>query len=104
MWDLGDEGKEPARERNLLAQSVSLQSLTGWVQFDAGAQIKKKPSSFKKHSIFGFKGLKSPWTVPLCVQSCYWYPGKREQPALRSTSVKLCHFNCCVLVSGCFLP
>lgn len=42
MWDLGDEGKEPARERNLLAQSVSLQSLTGWVQFDAGAQIKKK--------------------------------------------------------------
>lgn len=41
MWDLGDKDKEPARERNTLAQSVSLQSLTGWVQFDAGAQMKK---------------------------------------------------------------
>lgn len=89
MWDLGDEDKEPARERNILAQSVSLQSLTGWVQFDAGVQTKKITSSFKKHSTDGFKGLKSPWTAPLCVQGCYWYQGKPEQPAPRSTSVKL---------------
>lgn len=42
MWDLGDEDKEPARKSNILAQSVSLQYLTGWVQFNAGA--KKKPN------------------------------------------------------------
>lgn len=41
MWYLGDEDKELARERNILAQSVSLQYLPGWVQFDAGAKIKK---------------------------------------------------------------
>lgn len=73
MWDLGDEDKELARERNILAQSVSLQYLTDWVQFDAGTKIKKKKKShlvLKKHSIVGFKGLKYPWISPLCVQGC----------------------------------
>lgn len=56
LWGLGDEDKEPARERNILSQY-----LMGWVQFDARAKIIfKKPSSFKKHSIVGLKGLKYP--------------------------------------------
>lgn len=43
MWDLGDEDKEPARKRNILALSVSLQYLAGWVQFNAGAKKTPKP-------------------------------------------------------------
>lgn len=60
MWDHGNEDKEPARESNILPQAVSLQSLLGWVRFDAGkigAQVEKHPAS---KSIVGFEVLKSP--------------------------------------------
>jgi len=61
IWDHGNEDKEPARESYILAQSVSLQPLLGWVQFDAGNWVpNRKISSFKKSNIIGFKVLKSP--------------------------------------------
>lgn len=61
MWDLGNEDKEPARESYILAQSVSLQSLLGWVQFEAcNRGPNKKTSSFRKNNIVGFRALKSP--------------------------------------------
>lgn len=61
MCDHGNEDKEPARESYILAQSVSLQSFLGWVQFDAGNHgPNRKTSSFKKNNIVGFKALKSP--------------------------------------------